>query len=84
LKIDSKLLKEFGNYYSETEKKCYDIVAKYNEFDNSISAIENFVMSKIDGEKAKNSLLFFRYLQMILGFKELRFSLVTADYKAAI
>jgi hypothetical protein len=84
LKIDNELLKEFGKYYSETEKKCGDTVARYNEFDNSISAIENFVISKMEEEKAKNSLLYFRYLQMILGFRELRFSLVTADYKNAV
>lgn len=84
MRIDTELLKEFSKRYKETQKKCKEIIQKFNEFQNDISVIQNLIVSQIKPEPAKKSLLYFRFLQSTVDFLDLPVLLVAGGYKQAI
>lgn len=81
MRIDEGLVKEFSKCYHETEIKCATAIEQFNDFQSKIAVIHNFINSKIDPQKAKTSLLYFRFLQSIMSSQDLRVSIVTGSYK---
>lgn len=81
MRIDGELVKEFSKYYHETEKKCEAVIGQFNDFQSKVTVIHNFINNKVDPEKAKASLLYFRFLQSIMSSQDLRLSIVTGSYK---
>lgn len=84
LRIDAELVKEFSKRYDETEKKCAEIIQMFNEFQNDVSVVQNLIIGKMNLETAKNSLLYFRFLQATIDFLDLPILLVAGSYKSVI
>jgi len=82
--MDAELVKEFSKRYDETEKKCTEVIKKFNEFQNDVSVIQNLIIGKISPEIAKKSLLYFRFLQLTIDFLDLPLLLVAGSYKPVI
>lgn len=79
-----KQQKELAERFRRTRTECGDQVEKLKNFISDLTVIVGCISDSLDLEKAKQSLVFYRFLQSILHLKELPFLLMAAHYTSGI